>query len=472
MNENDSERIAGLLEAAGLTRTLRVESADVVVINTCCIRENADNKFYGHLGNLKKLKEEDPSKRILVGGCLAQKDQETIRDRAPHVDVVFGTHNLERVTELLNASDNGPIVEIVDPAPHDLDTLASEPLPTRREVDHAAWLTIQTGCDNSCAFCIVPQVRGPEVSRPFNDLLNEAKNLVKDGVSEITLLGQNVNSYGRDITLKLRGQEPQEGDLLLAGEHWNAREKRSASPLFADLLRELGNIKGIRRIRYTSPHPKDMREDVMKAMAQTESVCEHLHFPVQSGSDRILRKMRRGYTAERYLSKLSQARAIIPDLAVTTDIIVGFPGETNKDFEDTLELAATAQFDSAFTFIFSPRPGTEAAEMHEKFCNKEEVQDRYSRLREVIQRSGLIKHQERIGKEEEVIVEGPSKKNNKLTTGRTRQNKVVHFPAMDLPVGTIAITRVEEATPNYLLGSLLEIVEKPRTKTRIPVVSG
>ncbi|MGB1787634.1 MAG: radical SAM protein, partial [Acidimicrobiales bacterium] len=190
------------------------------------------------------------------------------------------------------------------------------------------------------------------------------------------------------------------------------------------------------------------------------------------GSDRILRKMRRGYTAERYLSKLSQARAIIPDLAVTTDIIVGFPGETNKDFEDTLELAATAQFDSAFTFIFSPRPGTEAAEMHEKFCNKEEVQDRYSRLREVIQRSGLIKHQERIGREEEVIVEGPSKKNNKLTTGRTRQNKVVHFPAMDLPVGTIAITRVEEATPNYLLGSLLEIVEKPRTKTRIPVVSG
>ncbi|MEC7578855.1 MAG: MiaB/RimO family radical SAM methylthiotransferase, partial [Actinomycetota bacterium] len=333
-------------------------------------------------------------------------------------------------------------------------------------------LTIQTGCDNSCAFCIVPQVRGPEVSRPFNELLNEAKNLVKDGVSEITLLGQNVNSYGRDITLKLRGQEPQEGDLFLAGEHWNAREKRSASPLFADLLRELGNIKGIRRIRYTSPHPKDMREDVMKAMAQTESVCEHLHFPVQSGSDRILRKMRRGYTAERYLSKLSQARAIIPDLAVTTDIIVGFPGETNKDFEDTLELAATAQFDSAFTFIFSPRPGTEAAEMHEKFCNKEEVQDRYSRLREVIQRSGLIKHQERIGKEEEVIVEGPSKKNNKLTTGRTRQNKVVHFPAMDLPVGTIAITRVEEATPNYLLGSLLEIVEKPRTKTRIPVVSG
>ncbi len=272
--------------------------------------------------------------------------------------------------------------------------------------------------------------------------------------------------------MKLRGQEPQTDDLHLAGERWNAREKRSASPLFADLLREVGNIEGLRRVRYTSPHPKDMREDVMEAMAQTESVCEHLHFPVQSGSDRVLSKMHRGYTAERYLSKLLQARAIIPDLAVTTDIIVGFPGETNKDFEDTLELAATAQFDSAFTFIFSPRPGTEAAEMHEKFCNKEEVQDRYSRLREVIQRSGLIKHQERIGMQEEVIVEGLSKKNNKLTTGRTRQNKVIHFPGMNLPIGTVAITRVEEATPNYLMGSLLEIVEKPRIKTRIPVVAG
>ena len=472
MNENDSERIAGLLETAGLTRTPQVENADVVVINTWCIRDKAPNNVYGHLCNLKKLKEEDPRKKIMVGGCLAQKDQETIRERAPHVDVVFGTHNLERVTELLLASENGPIVEILDPAPHGLATVSGEPLPTRREVDHAAWLTIQTGCDNSCAFCIVPQVRGPEVSKPFNDLLNEAKSLVKDGVLEITLLGQNVNSYGRDITVKLRGQEPQTDDLLLAGERWNAREKRSASPLFADLLREVGNIEGLRRVRYTSPHPKDMREDVMEAMAQTESVCEHLHFPVQSGSDRILRNMHRGYTAERYLSKLSQARAIIPDLAVTTDIIVGFPGETNKDFEDTLELAATAQFDSAFTFIFSPRPGTEAAEMQEKFCNKEEVQDRYSRLREVIQRSGLIKHQERIGMEEEVIVEGLSKKNNNLITGRTRQNKVIHFPAIGLPVGTVATTRVEEATPNYLMGSLLEIVEKPRTKTRIPVVAG
>ena len=341
MNENDSERIAGLLESVGLTKTPEVENADVVVINTCCIRENADNRFYGHLGNLKKLKEADPSMKIMVGGCLAQKDQETIRDRAPHVDVVFGTHNLERVADLLLESDIGPIVEIIDPVPYDLDNLASEPLPTRREVDHAAWLTIQSGCDNSCAFCIVPQVRGPEISRPFNDLLTEARRLVKDGVSEITLLGQNVNSYGRDITMKLRNQAPHVTDQNLAGGKWANQNRRSASPLFADLLRDIGNIAGLKRVRYTSPHPKDMREDVMNAMAGTESVCEHLHFPLQSGSNVILAEMHRGYTAERYLSKLFQARSIIPDLAVTTDIIVGFPGESDKDFEDTLEIAAS-----------------------------------------------------------------------------------------------------------------------------------
>ena len=311
MNENDSERIAGLLESVGLTKTPEVENADVVVINTCCIRENADNRFYGHLGNLKKLKEADPSMIIMVVGCLSQKDHETIRDRAPHVDVVFGTHNLERVADLLLESDMGPVVEIIDPVPYDLDNLASEPLPTRREVDHAAWLTIQSGCDNSCAFCIVPQVRGPEISRPFNDLLTEARKLVKDGVSEITLLGQNVNSYGRDITMKLRNQAPHVTDENLAGERWANQNRRSASPLFADLLRDIGNIPGLKRVRYTSPHPKDMREDVMNAMAGTESVCEHLHFPLQSGSNVILAEMHRGYTAERYLSMMFQARYII-----------------------------------------------------------------------------------------------------------------------------------------------------------------
>lgn len=472
MNESDSERIAGLLESSGLTRTHEVEEADVIVINTCCIRENADNRFYGHLGNLKKLKENDPSMRIMVGGCLAQKDQQLIRDRAPHVDVVFGTHNLERVNELLLESEKGPIVEILEPTPYDLDGLGSEPLPTRREVDHAAWLTIQSGCDNSCAFCIVPQVRGPEVSRPFADLVNEAKRLVKDGVIEITLLGQNVNSYGRDITLKLRNQSPSNEDIALAGERWSNDARRSASPLFADLLEEVGSVPGLRRVRYTSPHPKDLRENVMIAMAQTESVCEHLHFPMQSGSDEVLAAMHRGYSSQRYLDKLSKAREIIPDLAVTTDIIVGFPGETESNFEDTLEVVASAQFDGAFTFVFSPRPGTEAAQMQDKYCKKEEVQVRYTRLREVIQRSGLLKHQERVGRCEEIIVEGPSKKDDSLFTGRTRQNKVIHFPAVDLPIGTIAIARAEKAKPTYLLGNLVEIIEKPKVKTRIPVVAG
>ncbi len=472
MNEHDSERISGLLETAGLERAQEPESADVIVLNTCCIRENADNKFYGHLGNLKSLKELNPSMKIMVGGCLAQKDQEMIRDRASHVDVVFGTHNLERVVDLLEASDRGPIVEIIEPTGNELDSFGSEPLPTRRDVAYAAWMTIQSGCDNACAFCIVPQVRGPEVSKPFGDLLQEAKNLVNDGVNEITLLGQNVNSYGRDLTLKLRFQPPSESDEAIAGYEWANNIKRTARPLFGDLLRTIGGIPGLRRVRYTSPHPKDLRDDVMHAMAETESVCEHLHFPLQSGSDRILSAMHRGYTAERYLKKLEQARSIIPDLAVTTDIIVGFPGETDHDFEETLNVAARAEFDSAFTYVFSPRPGTEAAEMVEEYCDHKVAVERYERLRAVIQRSGRIKHQERIGKEERVIVEGISKKDPTLLSGRTRQNKLIHFPASHLPDGTLAIAKVTSAAPNYLMGELVEVLEKPRRKTRIPVVAG
>ncbi|MEC7845143.1 MAG: tRNA (N6-isopentenyl adenosine(37)-C2)-methylthiotransferase MiaB [Actinomycetota bacterium] len=472
MNEHDSERISGLLETAGLERVLEPESADVVVLNTCCIRENADNKFYGHLGNLKSLKEQNPSMKIMVGGCLAQKDQEAIRDRASHVDVVFGTHNLERVVDLLEESDHGPIVEIIEPTENELDSFGSEPLPTRRDVAYAAWMTIQSGCDNACAFCIVPQVRGPEVSKPFGDLLQEAKNLVNDGVDEITLLGQNVNSYGRDLTLKLRFQPPSELDETIAGYEWANNIKRTPRPLFGDLLRGIGDIPGLRRVRYTSPHPKDLRDDVMHAMAETESICEHLHFPLQSGSDRILSAMHRGYTAERYLKKLEQARLIIPDLAVTTDIIVGFPGETDHDFEETLNVAAQAEFDSAFTFVFSPRPGTEAAEMVQEYCDPKVVVERYERLRAVIQRSGMIKHQERIGKEEKVIIEGISKKDPTLLSGRTRQNKLVHFPASHLPDGTLAIAKVTSAAPNYLMGELVEVLERPRRKTRIPVVAG
>ena len=288
MNEHDSERLAGALVADGLVATPDLESADVVVFNTCCIRENADNKFYGHLGNLKTLRESRPDMQIAVGGCLAQMDQDQIRQRAPHVDVVFGTHNLTRAPALLRqAAATGPVVEILDEPVADTDPAAARQagaaLAAVRDLPYAAWVTIQTGCDNSCAFCIVPSVRGGEVSRPVDDLVAEVDALARRGVTEVTLLGQNVNSYGRDLTRR--------------------------RPLFAELLRPVGGVEGIRRVRFTSPHPKDLRPETIAAMAETAEVCNHLHLPLQSGSDAILAAMRRGYTAERYLARLAEARA-------------------------------------------------------------------------------------------------------------------------------------------------------------------
>ncbi len=325
MNEHDSERLAGALTADGLVAAPDLESADVVVFNTCCIRENADNKFYGHLGNLKTLRESRPGMQIAVGGCLAQMDKERIRERASHVDVVFGTHNLSRAPELLRqAAEQGPVVEIFDepqpaagPSTGDQQAVA---LAAVRDLPYAAWVTIQMGCDNSCAFCIVPSVRGPEVSRPMSELVDEVEVLARRGVSEVTLLGQNVNSYGRDLTTKWRGAPAEGAELAwIAGRRWAREGSLRARPLFADLLRELGAVPGIRRIRFTSPHPKDLRPETIAAMAETPAVCEQLHLPLQSGSDRVLQAMRRGYTAERYLSLLADARAAIADLAVTTD---------------------------------------------------------------------------------------------------------------------------------------------------------
>ncbi len=474
MNEHDSERIAGLLEADGLERVDSVEDADVVVLNTCCIRENADNKLYGQLGHLKRLKDENPELQIAVGGCLAQKDRDLIRERAGHVDVVFGTHNVGRAAELLRqAREHGPVVEVLEAASADDAAEFPSALPVRREVHHAAWLTIQVGCDNNCAFCIVPAVRGPEISRPFADLIDEARAVVADGAIEITLLGQNVNSYGRDLTVGLRRERPSAADATLAGSTWASDERRRPRALFADLLREVGGIDGIRRVRYTSPHPKDIGEDVMVAMAETPTVCEHLHLPLQSGSDSVLAAMHRGYNAERYLDRLRLARQIVPDLAVTTDIIVGFPGETEADFERTLEVAAAAEYDGAYTFVFSPREGTEAAAMADRFCDPAEVTDRYERLRQVIVRSGIRRHEARVGRVEEVLVEGPSKRDPSVTTGRTRQNKLVHF-VVPSPVrlGTVAMVEVTEARTHYLLGELREIVAVPTRRTRIPVVAG
>lgn len=471
MNEHDSERIASVLEADGMDPAGVQEEADVVVFNTCCIRENADNKLYGHLGHIKAQRDRNPDLKIVVGGCLAQKDREIIQRKAPWVDVVFGTNNISRVSELLRESiDNGPMLEIFDEMADGEVEFASA-LHAVRNSEFQAWVTIQVGCDNRCAFCVVPSVRGSEISRDFNNIVDEVRMLAAEGVSEVTLLGQNVNSYGRDITLKLRKGDASVG--LSAGPYWDA--DRRARPLFADLLREVGGIAGIERVRYTSPHPKDFRAETVAAMAETPSVCEHLHLPLQSGSDRVLSLMHRGYNADKYLEKLALARRSIADLAVTTDIIVGFPGETDSDFERTLEVAAEAEFDSAYTFIFSPRPGTEAAQMVSEFIPQEVIAERFERLKIVIERSAVAKHQARVGKIEEVLVEGPSKKNPEIWSGRTRQNKLVNFsiPASigrspyRLAPGSLAEVEISSAAAYFLRGEVSKIVAGPRHKKRL-----
>jgi tRNA-2-methylthio-N6-dimethylallyladenosine synthase len=450
MNEHDSERIAGLLAAEGLEATDELEAADVVVLNTCCIRENADNKLYGHLGRLKALKAERPELQIAVGGCLAQKDRELIVERAGHVDVVFGTHNLAHAPALLErARREGSVVEILEEHeswPGGIE----QALPARRDNGYSAWVTIQIGCDNSCTFCIVPIVRGPEISRRMGDIVREVEELAADGVREITLLGQNVNSYGRDLG---------------AGQY---------RPQFADLLYALDAVDGIDRIRFTSPHPKDLRPETIMAMAECDSLCEHLHLPLQSGSDRTLARMHRGYTAARYLERLAAARAAISDLAVTTDIIVGFPGETDADFARTLEVVDTAAYDAAYTFVFSPRPGTPAAEMRDDFIAPEVAQVRMQRLTEVVERHALVKHEARVGRTEHVLIEGPSKNNPEMWSGRTRQNKLVHFAPGDyaLRPGATGEVRVTRAAPHWLRGDLLELHRNPRpVRIRIPVTA-
>jgi tRNA-2-methylthio-N6-dimethylallyladenosine synthase len=492
MNEHDSERIAGLLEGDGYQRASALEEADVMVLNTCCIREHADNKLYGALGRLKAVKAQRPDALIAVAGCLAQKDRDRVRERAGHVDVVFGTHNVHRAAELIDhARRHGPVVEILtETVRTDAEAFPSA-LPARREAQHSAWVTIQIGCDNSCTFCIVPSVRGPEISRPFGELVDEVRALAASGVSEVTLLGQNVNSYGRDLALTRRGnsgaaagngranvtsngrgQDLAGDDAWWCGSRWMA--DRRARPLFADLLRAVGEIDGIRRVRFTSPHPKDLRPETVAAMAEVPAVCEHLHLPLQSGSDAVLKAMRRGYTAERYLERLRAARDAVDDLAVSTDIIVGFPGETEEDFVQTLEVAAEARYDSAFTFIFSPRPGTSAAEMGDRFVPHEVSVDRYERLRRVIERSSRLANEARVGRIEEVVVEGPSKKDPTVTTGRTRRNTLVHFPSpyggAPQP-GTYARVEVDSAAANFLHGSLVDI-EAAAVTTPVDMSSG
>ncbi len=448
MNEHDSERLAGLLIADGLEPTDDVENADVVLLNTCCIRENADNKLYGYLGWLKSLRDARPGMQIAVGGCLAQMDREVVRRRAGHVDVVFGTHNLARAPALLRqARAQGPVVEVLDaPEPESASDLPLA-LSAARELPYTAWVTIQMGCDNSCAFCIVPQVRGPEVSRPPADIVTEVTGLAARGVTEVTLLGQNVNSYGRDLTRR--------------------------RPLFAELLRAVGAVEGVRRVRFTSPHPKDLRPETIGAMAETSAVCEHLHLPLQSGSDRVFEcHAPRLQRASATCSASPRRAPLFADLAVTTDIIVGFPGETEEDFERTLEVAAQAEYDSAYTFIFSPRPGTRAAAMTASFVPDAEVAQRFEKLRVVVERSALARHRARIGRVEEVIVEGPSARDRTVLTGRTRQNKLVHFAPPDTAVpsaGAYAEVLVTAAAPHHLRGELVRVTAPARRRAPIPV---
>jgi tRNA-2-methylthio-N6-dimethylallyladenosine synthase len=425
MNEHDSERIAGLLTADGFVPTEEAVDANVVVFNTCAIRENADNRLYGNLGHLRPLKERNPEMRIVVAGCLAQKDGGAIRERAPWVDVVVGTHALPGLLELLRASEReGPQLDV-----REQTEVFPSALPALREARHHAWVSIAVGCDNACTFCIVPLVRGPQRSRAIGDVLAEVQRVAREGVVEVTLLGQNVNTYGRDLSLP----------------------DTSRRPLFADLLRAVNEVEGIRRIRFTSPHPHDFTPDVIDAVAESDGVCEHIHFPLQSGSDRVLRSMRRSYRRERYLTWLERIRAAIPDVAVSTDIIVGFPGETDADFEDTLDVVRRARFDQAYTFQYSPRPGTRAAAMDEQIP-KDVVQRRFERLVALQEEISLERMREQVGSTVEVLVEGMGRKGN--VQGRTRTNRVVHLPG-DQPAGTFLQARIVGAHPHHLDGEVL-----------------
>jgi tRNA-2-methylthio-N6-dimethylallyladenosine synthase len=472
MNEHDSERLAGLLESEGMVPAQSAQDADVVIFNTCCIRENADNRLYGNLGQLRALKQQRPGLQIAVGGCLAQKDRDKVLERAPWVDAVFGTHNVGHAFALLErARQEGPLVEILESAPTAAGEFPSA-LPVRRELPFAAWVTVQVGCDNKCAFCIVPSVRGREISRPFSELVGEVEQLASRGTVEVTLLGQNVNSYGRDLALAARASDDWRAHSYLTGDEWASANAPRARPLFADLLRAVSNVKGIERVRFTSPHPKDLRPETIEAMATEKAVCPHLHLPLQSGSDRVLALMRRGYTAERYLERLRAARAAVPDLAVTTDIIVGFPGEDEPDFERTLEVAAEVEYDSAYTFIFSPRPGTEAAARTEDFVPPEVVAERFERLRAVVERSALRRHQARVGLTEEVLVEGPAKKGGPTVfSGRTRQNKLAHLEGGGLRAGMVVEAVVEHAAPHFLKARLERVIAQPRHRELIPVMA-
>ena len=427
MNVHDSERLSGLLEAAGYVRADADETADVVVFNTCAVRENADNKLYGNLGQLAPAKKQRPDMQIAVGGCLAQKDRSEITRRAPWVDVVFGTHNIASLPVLLERARHNQEaqVEILE----SLDVFPST-LPARRESAYAAWVSISVGCNNTCTFCIVPSLRGTERDRRPGDVLAEVQALVSEGVLEVTLLGQNVNSYGVEF-----------GDRLA----------------FGALLRACGEVEGLERVRFTSPHPKDFTDDVIEAMAETPNVMPSLHMPLQSGSDRVLRAMRRSYRQDRYLGIIERVRRAMPDAAITTDLIVGFPGETEDDFTATLDVVRRARFAAAFTFQYSPRPGTPAATLPDQ-VPKEVVQERYLRLLAVQEDVSWAENRAQVGRRLEVLVaEGEGRKDaaTHRVSGRAADNRLVHValdPAGPAPrPGDLVHATVSYAAPHHLL---------------------
>jgi tRNA-2-methylthio-N6-dimethylallyladenosine synthase len=424
MNAHDSERIKGMLEELGLGEAIRQEDADVLVFNTCTIREKPDQRFAAHLAQARALKDRDPDKVIAVGGCYAEAQREHLFSLYPFVDVAFGPGSIPHLGDWLGAGGAGVARGAFGTGE---ERRFSATLPLRRERPFQAWVQISMGCNSKCAYCIVPAVRGREVSRRPAEVLGEVSRLAAEGVKEVTLLGQNVNSYGRDL-----------------------------GSGFAELLRTVAAVDGIERVRFTSPHPKDFREPVIRAMAECGAVCEHTHLPLQSGSTRILKAMRRTYSRERYFELVGRMRSAIPDLALTTDLIVGFPGETDDDFEQTLSAVEEVRFDSAYTFIFSPRHGTEAAAMAGQVAD-EVKHERVERLIELVQRIADERNRERIGRVEEVLVEGPSRTDPALMRGRTRRNTTVNFTGSAV-AGELVAVRISDATSTTLKGARVALV--------------
>ncbi|MEQ8833244.1 MAG: tRNA (N6-isopentenyl adenosine(37)-C2)-methylthiotransferase MiaB [Miltoncostaeaceae bacterium] len=425
MNEHDSERMRGVLEGIGYRRAEARDDADLILFNTCTIRGSADERFLGNLGDAKRVKRERPDAIVAVGGCWAQSQKEQVFDDFPFIDIAFGPGEVSRLGELVARERLDAV------GAFSFDGAFSGTLPAIRERPHQAWVQISVGCNCVCAYCIVPAVRGRERSRPLAEVVAEVEALAADGVVEVTLLGQNVNSYGRDIP----------------------RAERAG---FAELLRAVAGVEGVRRVRYTSPHPKDMREDVIAAMAECPEVCAHLHLPAQSGSSRILKAMRRTYRRERYLELVQRLREAIPDLSLTTDLIVGFPGETEADFADTLSLVTECRYDGAYTFLYSPRPGTEAAETLPDDVDPETKRERITRLVEVVQRTASERAARFVGSEREVLVEGPSRTDPSRLRGRLEQNITVNFTG-DAAPGDLVAVRISGATSTTLAGEQVAV---------------